>query len=200
MTRPQPSSATTALAPPPAEATNMESDFVIILAALLCALICVVGLIAVVRCTWLRRGSSAGLQSPSVTTSHYANKGVKKKVLQSLPKFTYTSSSSPSSSAWPASKFTAECSICLTEFAEGDEVRVLPQCGHVFHVACIDTWLGSHSSCPSCRQVLVVGRCQKCGGFPVAHGGGSGSGPAEAELKEREDAELGNRNDGGFLP
>ncbi|KAK4773957.1 hypothetical protein SAY87_028976 [Trapa incisa] len=35
-------------------------------------------------------------------------------------------------------------------------------CCHGFHVACIDTWLASHSSCPSSRRVLVVHRCQKC--------------------------------------
>ncbi|KAJ0086630.1 hypothetical protein Patl1_07137 [Pistacia atlantica] len=26
------------------------------------------------------------------------------------------------------------------EFIEGDEMRMLPQCGHGFHVVCIDKW------------------------------------------------------------
>ncbi|GAB2300476.1 hypothetical protein Dimus_034519 [Dionaea muscipula] len=34
-------------------------------------------------------------------------------------------------------------------FVAGDEIRMLPQCGRGFHVVCIDTWLVSHSSCPS---------------------------------------------------
>jgi hypothetical protein len=59
-----------------------------------------------------------------------------------------------------------------------DEIRVLPQCGHAFHVCCIDTWLGSHSSCPSCRQILVVARCQKCGGFSGNPSSGTGTGEA----------------------
>ncbi|KAK8942403.1 RING-H2 finger protein ATL1 [Platanthera zijinensis] len=46
---------------------------------------------------------------------------------------------------------TPECSVCLMAFEDGEEVRQLPQCGHVFHVACIDMWLHSHSSCPVCR-------------------------------------------------
>ncbi|CAL0314259.1 unnamed protein product [Lupinus luteus] len=177
-------------AAPPPEAIQLESDFVVILAALLCSLICVVGLIAVARCAWLRRAPVAG-NSPSQAV---ANKGLKKKVLQSLPKFAYADSNP---SKWLA---TPECAICLSEFAGGDEIRVLPQCGHGFHVGCIDTWLGSHSSCPSCRQVLAVARCQKCGRFPaVGGGGGSASNGAvvnEPELKSREDQNAVANNNG----
>lgn len=168
--------ATAVAAAPPPEAVALESDFVVILAALLCALICVVGLVAVARCAWLRRGSDGG---GSAMQAAAANKGVKKKVVQSLPKFNYVDSNP---SKWVA---TSECAICLAEFGAGDEIRVMPQCGHGFHVTCIDTWLGSHSSCPSCRQVLMAARCQKCGRFPAA---GSSRTPAtEPELKSRED-------------
>ncbi|XP_010523957.1 PREDICTED: RING-H2 finger protein ATL5 [Tarenaya hassleriana] len=44
-----------------------------------------------------------------------------------------------------------ECAVCLSEFEEDDEGRVLPKCGHAFHVDCIDTWFRSRSSCPLCR-------------------------------------------------
>ncbi|XP_059286689.1 RING-H2 finger protein ATL80-like [Lycium ferocissimum] len=149
----------------PPSAITVESDFVVILAALLCALICVVGLIAVARCAWLRRGTP--VTSGAGQLSSAANKGLKKKVLQSLPKFTYDPTST---TANVAPSYTAECAICLAEYVVGDEIRVLPQCGHSFHVQCIDTWLGSHSSCPSCRQILVVARCRKCGEFPAVSG------------------------------
>ncbi|KAK4368231.1 hypothetical protein RND71_012023 [Anisodus tanguticus] len=165
------SSSTNSPPPPAAEppsAVTVESDFVVILAALLCALICVVGLIAVARCAWLRRGTGAGGNGGG---QPLANKGLKKKVLQSLPKFTYD----PSSTANSAPPFTAECAICLAEYVVGDEIRVLPQCGHSFHLQCIDTWLGSHSSCPSCRQILVVARCRKCGEFPAVSGKSNGA-------------------------
>lgn len=175
-----------AAAAPPPEAIALESDFVVILAALLCALICVVGLIAVARCAWLRRGPGTG-NSPHQAL---ANKGLKKKVLQSLPKFAYVDSNP---SKWLA---TSECAICLSEFSAGDEIRVLPQCGHGFHVACIDTWLGSHSSCPSCRQILAVTRCQKCGRFPATSAAGTCTvAVSELELKSREDDNVpGNSN------
>lgn len=162
-------STTNATAPPPDVAASAESDYVVILAALLCALICVVGLIAVARCTWLRRGSVGGASGNSPRQA-LANKGLKKKVLNSLPKFTYVDDDGgdDNPNKWVAS---SECAICLAEFVAGDEVRVLPQCGHGFHVACIDTWLGSHSSCPSCRALLAVARCQKCGQFPAVAAG-----------------------------
>ncbi|THG19408.1 hypothetical protein TEA_025793 [Camellia sinensis var. sinensis] len=51
-----------------------------------------------------------------------------------------------------------ECPICLAEYADGDEIRLLPQCGHGFHVACIDTWLGSPSSCIAIPEVEVKAR------------------------------------------
>lgn len=43
------------------------------------------------------------------------------------------------------------CAVCLCEFQEAEEIRVLPECLHLFHVTCIDTWLKSHSNCPLCR-------------------------------------------------
>ncbi|KAK2972387.1 hypothetical protein RJ640_014445 [Escallonia rubra] len=43
------------------------------------------------------------------------------------------------------------CAVCISEFKEGDDVRILPDCAHVFHVSCIDMWLYSHPNCPLCR-------------------------------------------------
>ncbi|KAK8512281.1 hypothetical protein V6N12_032004 [Hibiscus sabdariffa] len=43
------------------------------------------------------------------------------------------------------------CAICLGDFKEGEQIRVLPDCLHFFHVGCIDKWLNSHSNCPLCR-------------------------------------------------
>lgn len=46
------------------------------------------------------------------------------------------------------------CPICIVDFEEGDDLRVLPCAGkHVFHQACVDQWLLElSSSCPLCRQ------------------------------------------------
>ncbi|GMN57231.1 hypothetical protein TIFTF001_026347 [Ficus carica] len=44
-----------------------------------------------------------------------------------------------------------DCAVCLSEFEDGEEVRALPGCAHVFHATCIDMWLYSHTTCPICR-------------------------------------------------
>ncbi|KAL4254244.1 hypothetical protein ABKN59_002875 [Abortiporus biennis] len=46
------------------------------------------------------------------------------------------------------------CPICIVDFEEGDDLRVLPCEGHHrFHQACVDPWLLElSSSCPICRQ------------------------------------------------
>lgn len=43
------------------------------------------------------------------------------------------------------------CPVCLADFADGEAVRVLPECMHYFHADCIDTWLRANTSCPMCR-------------------------------------------------
>ncbi|UYV81556.1 RNF111 [Cordylochernes scorpioides] len=43
-----------------------------------------------------------------------------------------------------------KCTICLSEFEEGENVRRLP-CMHLFHMGCVDQWLGTNKRCPICR-------------------------------------------------
>ena len=46
-----------------------------------------------------------------------------------------------------------ECTICLDEFLEGDEVALMP-CGHVYHDGCIVKWLETSHLCPLCRYKM----------------------------------------------
>lgn len=69
---------------------------------------------------------------------------------------TSASSSSGSSTLLAVHKYTKEfkegtCAVCLGEFEENDEVKIMPECAHIFHVTCIDMWLFSHGNCPLCR-------------------------------------------------
>ncbi|GJN30168.1 hypothetical protein PR202_gb18454 [Eleusine coracana subsp. coracana] len=157
----------------PPDPLAVNSNVVVILAALLCALICVIGLAAITRYTRNR-----GVAAPSSA----ASKGLKKKALRALPKLAYEDA------VEEVETVLTECAICLSEFEAKEEVRVLPPCGHGFHVACVDTWLRAHSSCPSCRCVLDVdappklppetaARCGKCEASSSSSGA-SGDGAA----------------------
>lgn len=46
------------------------------------------------------------------------------------------------------------CSVCKEDFADSDDVRILP-CGHIYHRRCIDPWLLDFAgTCPLCRIAL----------------------------------------------
>uniref|UniRef100_A0A7N1A2M4 RING-type E3 ubiquitin transferase n=1 Tax=Kalanchoe fedtschenkoi TaxID=63787 RepID=A0A7N1A2M4_KALFE len=170
--------------PSTSDTETPDSDFVVVLAALLCALICTLGLVSVARCAWLRRlAANQQRQHQQHSPSPAANKGLKKKVIRVLPKHTFSSSTENAS---------AECPICLAEFVDGDELRALPLCRHEFHAACIDMWLQSRSSCPSCRRILTVERCEHCGQFASDS---SSSSSCSSAIKERREAD-----DNRFLP
>ncbi|GJM99497.1 hypothetical protein PR202_ga16600 [Eleusine coracana subsp. coracana] len=132
----------------------VHTDTFLILAAVLCFLFCVVGLAFVARCWRLCNPSaySVDAQEPESSSSAIMppSKGLKKKALQALPTVLLGGKEEREEEDRP------ECAICLAEFARGDEVRVLPPCAHRFHAACVDVWLLSSSTCPSCRRALVV--------------------------------------------
>ncbi|KAF5742373.1 hypothetical protein HS088_TW09G00418 [Tripterygium wilfordii] len=124
----------------------IDFNVMVIVAALLCALVCALGLNSTLQCVF--QCTHRALTEPvQWMTSRRLNSGLKKKEMVALPTSTYAcNSGSPSS--------ISGCAICLAEFSEGEKIRVLPKCNHQFHVACIDKWLLSHSSCPTCRHWL----------------------------------------------
>lgn len=86
------------------------------------------------------------------------------KTLKSLSTFTYAADQ----------HLTIDgCAVCLSDFEHGESGRVLPSCGHVFHVECIDIWFWSHSNCPLCRAAVK----------PVTLGP-QGSGDAVVDMEE----------------
>ena len=48
-----------------------------------------------------------------------------------------------------------DCRVCLVRFEPEALVNRLP-CGHLFHRACLETWLDyDHATCPLCRSRLL---------------------------------------------
>ncbi|KAK6156003.1 hypothetical protein DH2020_010251 [Rehmannia glutinosa] len=157
------------ITPPPGKshneysrAANFDTNMVIILAALLCALICALGINSIVRC-FLRCAARMSPDGADVeTTPRFGRKGLKRAALRQIPVAVYASGEGVA--------FT-ECPICLGEFLDGEKIRVLPKCHHCFHVKCVDVWLASHSSCPTCRQSLAAAEEEaENGGGEVAVG------------------------------
>ncbi|PON93353.1 43kDa postsynaptic protein [Trema orientale] len=73
--------------------------------------------------------------------------GLDQAIIDALPVFCYKEIM--------GSKEPFDCAVCLCEFSDQDELRLLPPCGHAFHIHCIDTWLLSNSTCPLCRRTLL---------------------------------------------
>ncbi|KAK8969130.1 RING-H2 finger protein ATL8 [Platanthera guangdongensis] len=122
-------------------------DLIIILAALLCAMTCILGLALVERCTWFLRCFFCFRRNHAASPDPKQRAQVEGFVVASKDIFRRRC---------VAGEQMVKCLIYLAEFAHGDEVRILPQCGHDFHVGCVDMWLRSHSSCPSYRQIFIV--------------------------------------------
>uniref|UniRef100_A0A803PPH3 RING-type E3 ubiquitin transferase n=1 Tax=Cannabis sativa TaxID=3483 RepID=A0A803PPH3_CANSA len=112
--------------------TDFEANAAMILIILLCALICALALNTAIRC--FLRGQQ------------HHHRSVAAAALEGVPALVY--------SAEVQTKLAGaetECAICLSEFEEGQGIRVMARCNHGFHDQCIHQWLSSHSSCPTCR-------------------------------------------------
>ncbi|CAL9754790.1 unnamed protein product [Musa acuminata subsp. burmannicoides] len=88
---------------------------------------------------------------PGEAASSDAEAGIDQATLECYPKMAY-------SQAKLEKRTTATCcSICLGDYRDADVLQMLPQCGHHFHVDCINRWLRSHASCPNCRSLPAPG-------------------------------------------
>ncbi|WCJ41639.1 RING/U-box superfamily protein [Euphorbia peplus] len=90
---------------------------------------------------------------PAVSLKH---KGIDPEVIRALPVYSYYRGEE------------IECAICLGEFEEKENVRMIPYCRHVFHLECIETWLKMHVTCPVCRGTRLFGSSGGGGGVAAA--------------------------------
>ncbi|BAF14689.2 Os04g0419500 [Oryza sativa Japonica Group] len=153
--------------------SNFDANIVMILAVLLCALICALGLNSIVRCA-LRCSSRMVVDPEPSRVTRLAQSGLRRKALRSMPILLY-------STGLKLNTVSPMCAICLSDFEDGEHVRVLPKCNHGFHVRCIDRWLLARSTCPTCRQSLF-GAPQKASGCSESEGSQAEPAPARPVL------------------
>ncbi|KQK17031.1 RING-H2 finger protein ATL74 [Brachypodium distachyon] len=170
---------------PSSASSALDYGVAVILAAMLCTLVCALGLNSVfhhcvARCCSRRLGLGAhvGIHSRgAIATTN--NAGLKRgDALLALPVSTYHTAHNNKQQQQQGS--AGHCAICLSDFADGETVRALPVCGHGFHVACVDRWLVSRFSCPTCRRRLSDN----------VSAGGAGDGEEEGGRRAGRDNQL----------
>jgi E3 ubiquitin-protein ligase RNF38/44 len=80
------------------------------------------------------------------TPSSNPPKGLPLKDLKKLPRFRFSTKTTPETAADQSS-----CVVCLEDIKQGQWCRNLVGCGHVLHMKCVDSWLVKVSACPICR-------------------------------------------------
>ena len=130
----------------------MSVVLVIIMAMFMCLLLSV--------CKWMmqghvlrrRRRHEENLVWNQAGGNRAAHPGCPRAIIDAIPQLAFTQAD------WNASKWAGEdpsCSVCIDQFEEGEIIKTMPTCQHVFHKDCIDEWLSQHSTCPNCRASLL---------------------------------------------
>ncbi|KAF7095383.1 hypothetical protein CFC21_097566 [Triticum aestivum] len=91
------------------------------------------------------------------STAPEPSRGLEEAAIRRIPTLRYRESKQPQA---PQAQAASECAVCLSEFQEGERLRLLPPCLHLFHIDCIDAWLHATANCPLCRAAISGSACQ----------------------------------------
>ncbi|KAL6555401.1 hypothetical protein OROGR_006659 [Orobanche gracilis] len=124
---------------PYSNAKDFKANTALVLVVLVCALICALAFNAAIRylirlhCIhWRQRNRKADPEGAAVEQA------------EEIPTLIYAE-------GLKLAGEETECIICLSDFDIGEKIRVLDKCSHGFHLQCIQRWLASRSTCPTCR-------------------------------------------------
>ncbi|XP_034694481.1 RING-H2 finger protein ATL70 [Vitis riparia] len=92
-------------------------------------------------------GGGGGLREQQPVVEEFVvDVGLDEATILSYPKMVYSEAKLQHKDSTAAC-----CSICLADYKDSDMLRLLPDCGHLFHLKCVDPWLRLHPTCPVCR-------------------------------------------------
>lgn len=86
--------------------------------------------------------------------AHDVELGIDEDTLKGYPEVVYEKEAKAAAANKKGTTCTC-CSICLDNYGDGEVLRMLPDCGHLFHRECVDPWLRYHPTCPVCRTSPV---------------------------------------------
>lgn len=115
-----------------------------IVAISLCAFVILYTVLSSIRCFLRRDVETNNTLSPPEPS------GLDPTLIAALPMYRYTHRGKGDVPA-------PDCAICLCDVDEGEEVKLLPVCMHLFHKDCIELWLEKNKTCPVCRTGAVRG-------------------------------------------
>ncbi|KAL8210588.1 hypothetical protein R6Q57_005025 [Mikania cordata] len=101
---------------------------------------------------------------PATNQNHciirFSHGGLNDDVLVTFPTFVYSELfvmfRKEDDTATKVNAVGSGCNICLSDYKPADVIRLLPECGHFFHVKCVDTWMKVSPTCPVCRRSLLA--------------------------------------------
>lgn len=81
-------------------------------------------------------------------------RGASAEIIRSLPTFNYDSSREEYGSTIIKKDEDTTCAICLQEYSDGTNLRVL-SCRHHYHQKCADEWFKMQATCPLCQRHIL---------------------------------------------
>ncbi|CAD6337214.1 unnamed protein product [Miscanthus lutarioriparius] len=179
----------------PGQAPSFSAPMVVLLVALIAAFV-FIGFFSVYmrRCG---RGASAGPGIPAAALlvlsreeqrNQQQQRGLDPAVVASFPTMRYADAKALRVGG--GKDAALECAVCLSEFEDDEELRLLPSCSHAFHPDCISEWLAGHVTCPVCR-------CNLDPEEPAAaEAASSGEATGEAQQQQQDQVAIDVSHDG----
>jgi len=79
----------------------------------------------------------------------YSEKEENNDIINNIPSFLFNINNNEVNNETPCN-----CIVCICDIEDNDECKKL-ECGHMFHIGCIDNWLRRTLECPMCRNVIT---------------------------------------------